>query len=475
MRSKTDMTLTLALIILLLGLVGGANAQGGDSAEAPALIQTALGTAFTYQGKISNNGGLVNGNCDMAFRLYDDASTGNQIGSAITTTVPVTNSRFTVALDFGSGVFAGQARWLELRADCGGGYVTLNPRQAITAAPEALHAQTADSVAWEGLTGKPQPFYPLYRPQTLDLTTTDADLKGFIGGFTDGRYGYFVPNDNSTPFGKVARVDLQNFTSGGVTILDLTTIDPNLKGFVGGFTDGHYGYFVPLDNGAPFGKVARVDLQNFTSSGVTVLDLTTVDANLKGFRGGFTDGHYSYFVPNDNGVPFGKVARVDLQNFTAGGVTVLDLTTIDANLKGFRGGFTDGRFGYLVPYNNGAPFGKVARVDLQNFTSGGVTILDLTTIDPNLKGFVGGFTDGYYGYFVPYNNGAHFGKVARVDLQNFTSGGVTVLDLTIIDPNLKGFRGGFTDGRYGYLVPSNNGMPFGTVARIQLFFGGGSP
>jgi hypothetical protein len=29
-----------------------------------------------------------------------------------------------------------------------------------------------------------------------DLATTDADLKGFIGGFTDGIYGYLAPNNN---------------------------------------------------------------------------------------------------------------------------------------------------------------------------------------------------------------------------------------------------------------------------------------
>ena len=42
-------------------------------------------------------------------------------------------------------------------------------------------------------------------------------------------------------------------------------------------------------------------------------------------------------------------------------VAVLDLTTTDAALKGFPRGFTDGPYGYVVPYNNGACHGKVAR------------------------------------------------------------------------------------------------------------------
>ncbi len=225
------------------------------------------------------------------------------------------------------------------------------------------------------------------------------------------------------------------------------------------------------------GKLVRIDLQNFTTGGVSVLDLTTVDSTLKGFQGGFSNGRYSYLVPSYNGNAYlGKVVRVDSQNFTANGVTVLDLTTVDAALKGFWGGFTDGRYGYFVPYYNGAYSGKAARIDLQNFTTSGVTVLDLTTVDVDLKGFMGGFSDGRYGYFVPYNNGAAFGKVARVDLQNFTTSGVSVFDLATIDTTLKGFAGGFSDGRYGYFVPFSNGIStFGKIARIQLFFGGGGP
>ena len=41
-----------------------------------------------------------------------------------------------------------------------------------------------------------------------------------------------------------------------------------------------------------------------------------MDANLKGFNGGFTDGTYGYFVPNSNGVYHGNVARVDLTDFS---------------------------------------------------------------------------------------------------------------------------------------------------------------
>ncbi len=299
---------------------------------------------------------------------------------------------------------------------------------------------------------------------TLDLASVNPELMGFFGGFTDGRYGYFVPFYGSATTvvksGLVARVDFQNFTTSGVTSLDLSSVDTNLRGFWGGFTDGRYGYFVPYENGtSSSGLIARVDLNNFATSGVTSLDLASVNAGLTQFRGGFTDGRYGYFCQLN-----GLFVRVDLQNFTTSGVTFLNLASVNANLMAFDGCFTDGKYGYLVPGYN---YGVVARVDLGNFATGGVTTLDLTSANASLKGFNGGFTDGRYGYFVPNNNGSYYGLVARVDLQNFTTGGVTTLNLASVNAGLKGFRGGFTDGRYGYFVP-HDGSYSGLAARVQI-------
>jgi hypothetical protein len=75
--------------------------------------------------------------------------------------------------------------------------------------------------------------------------------------------------------------------------------------------------------------------------------------------------------------------RVDLHNFTTGGVTVLNLASVDADLVAFYGGFTDGRHAFVfgTGYSAGEN-GKVARIDLANFTAGGVTVLDLATVNP---------------------------------------------------------------------------------------------
>ena len=75
-----------------------------------------------------------------------------------------------------------------------------------------------------------------------------------------------------------------------------------------------------------------------------------------------------------------------------------------------------------MPYHNGAYHGYVARVSLSDFSSSGVSYLNLADADANLKGFVGGFTDGTFAYFVPYHNGAYHGYAARIRVSSHTQG-----------------------------------------------------
>jgi hypothetical protein len=115
-----------------------------------------LSTGFTYQGRLDKDGSPVNDDCDMAFRLYDQAAGGAQVGSAITATVPITDGLFTITLGFGANAFTGDRRWLGIEVDCeeDGTYADLG-RQELTTAPYALYARGAP---WSGLTGVPASF-----------------------------------------------------------------------------------------------------------------------------------------------------------------------------------------------------------------------------------------------------------------------------------------------------------------------------
>jgi hypothetical protein len=134
-----------ALVLATLLVSGIAVAKEGEpqSAAAPAVAAPAeaLSTGFTYQGQLEKDGSPVNDACEMAFRLYDQATSGAQVGSAITATVPITDGLFTVTLDFGAGAFNGDRRWLGIAVDCeGDGTYDDLGRQELTAAPYALYA-----------------------------------------------------------------------------------------------------------------------------------------------------------------------------------------------------------------------------------------------------------------------------------------------------------------------------------------------
>jgi len=142
----TVIVLTIGVAVLVSASVGLVVARASElpsqmSAPSP------LGSAFTYQGQLKAGGNPVNDTCDMAFRLYDEASNGTQVGTAISTTVPITDGLFTVQLDFGGSAFDGDARWLAIKVKCPGDadYGQLS-RQALTAAPYALYAMNADQL-----------------------------------------------------------------------------------------------------------------------------------------------------------------------------------------------------------------------------------------------------------------------------------------------------------------------------------------
>src|SRR5262249_43933859 len=129
----------------------------------------AQGTAFTYQGKLTDGGVPATGLYDLKFRVYDASTGGNQLpqpapSEVNTNAVPVTNGPFMVILNFDgpgstvSAVFVGGRRWLEIDArkkDDPAGYVTLAPRAELFPTPYAMYVQNTSSTAADGwkLTG----------------------------------------------------------------------------------------------------------------------------------------------------------------------------------------------------------------------------------------------------------------------------------------------------------------------------------
>ena len=124
----------LMVLVVVLFVMSAANAQP---------------TAFTYQGRLTQSNTPANGTFDLQFRLYDAVTGGTQLGTFIDRPgTSVADGVFTVRLNesgqFGPLAFPGADRFLEISVRQGAQpYVTLTPRQQITASPYSVRTISA--------------------------------------------------------------------------------------------------------------------------------------------------------------------------------------------------------------------------------------------------------------------------------------------------------------------------------------------
>src|SRR5215510_6743101 len=127
-----------AVFILLFALIGASAAR-------------AQGTAFTYQGRLTDGGAPANANYDLQFTLWDAAVGGTQQPQPAPPTLTKTNVAVTggvssVLLDFGVNAFPGTDRFLEVGVKPAGSpnaFTILSPRQQISSTPYALRTLRA--------------------------------------------------------------------------------------------------------------------------------------------------------------------------------------------------------------------------------------------------------------------------------------------------------------------------------------------
>src|SRR5437588_11716504 len=112
-RKLSPVAFSIILAILLGSMAGAAtrlaspwNASGMSLSGLAPLA--AVGSGFTYQGRLLSGGNPANGNHDFTFKLFDLPTGGNQVGSTITlTNQTVTNGIFTISLHFRSDASCG--------------------------------------------------------------------------------------------------------------------------------------------------------------------------------------------------------------------------------------------------------------------------------------------------------------------------------------------------------------------------------
>jgi hypothetical protein len=197
MSRRVRLGIALCLCTLLV-IIPRSRAEPSDP-DATGRVADPVGTAFTYQGQLLQDGKPANGTCDFLLGLWDRSSGGIQVASMpIVSDVAVEAGLFTLILDFGPLAFNGSARWLDTAVRCPAGtgsYEALSPRMPVTVVPYALYAK---SVPWGGLIGVP--------PGFADAVDDDTRYTAGEGlALTSTQFGVAFAGSGSAP--SVARSD----------------------------------------------------------------------------------------------------------------------------------------------------------------------------------------------------------------------------------------------------------------------------
>jgi hypothetical protein len=353
----------------------------------------AQGTAFTYEGRLNDNGSPANGSYDLTFTLFPAGSGGAQAAAPVTNAATaVSNGLFTVTLDFGAGVFNGAGYWLELavRTNGNGSFTTLAPRQPVTPAPYAIYsanaasaltAASANSVAAANIVGA----VPLGHLPAAVMTNNENGVN--LGGAFSGNGGGLtnlqttnlagtladsqlstniarlsVPNTNTQATGGVVvsygYIVHANITYGGsgytalpsVTVSDVSGSNAVITASLSG---GSVASLTVTETGANYSAAATLTIapppssafQTFTSAN-TFNGVTTFNNASNTFAGSFTGNVNGSFTGNASGLTnlnaanlTGTAANLSVGNITVNSNLYLPATTANTGII-YSGGST---------------------------------------------------------------------------------------------------------------------------------------
>jgi hypothetical protein len=181
----------------------------------------AQGTAFTYQGRLNDGGSPASGIYDLRFTIYDSTnSPGTVIAGPVTNSATaVSNGLFTVTLDFGSGVFAGNPRYLDIGVRTNGSpnpFTILSPRQPLTPTPYAIFANGTSNLfgtlpASQLLGTLPSSAFAGYT-NAVALTNGGNLFSGTFNGIFSGTFGGIFNGSFFGNGGGVTNVNVANLT-----------------------------------------------------------------------------------------------------------------------------------------------------------------------------------------------------------------------------------------------------------------------
>jgi hypothetical protein len=202
-----DNTMKMKYLMILLGLLPTFYSQFSIAGSQ---------TAFSYQGRLDDNGAPANGVYDFQFALFDSVTNGNQLGSVVfVSDVTVSNGLFTTAIDFGNA-FNGSNYWLDVAVSTNGSdnFTGLIPRQPISPAPSALFANSASNVSGEISSSQISGTIPATQLNgTISFTQLPPSL------LTNGASGVNISGTFTGDGSGMTNVNLATVNSGGAITL----------------------------------------------------------------------------------------------------------------------------------------------------------------------------------------------------------------------------------------------------------------
>lgn len=137
-----------------------------------------VGTQFSYQGQLVENGAAVSGSYDFQVLLYDSTAGGLHIDLNDIDGVEIIGGLFTLELDFGDAPFNGDQLYLEFRVKPTGAPTSniLMPRQKINPVPYAIQSEfTNDPTSlWTQIGGNLIGYADEVRIGDFNTTTSSA-------------------------------------------------------------------------------------------------------------------------------------------------------------------------------------------------------------------------------------------------------------------------------------------------------------
>ncbi|HTV41109.1 MAG TPA: hypothetical protein VMF08_11075 [Candidatus Sulfotelmatobacter sp.] len=255
----------------------------------------AQGTAFAYQGRLENNGTPANGNYDLTFTLYATNVGGTAVAGPVTESdTSVTNGLFSVTIDFGSGVFAGNNYWLDIDVSPAGSntFTDLTPRQPILPTPYAMMATTASNLLGRLPASQVSGTIPMTQLSSAILTNaeTGVTLSGTFSGNGSGLTGL-------NPANLSAGTAAINISGNAATAMSATTAASAMT----------------ANSAATAGSAGTAALASNVVSGINITNAFITNSVFAGNGGGLTNLNASQLYGS---VPIASLTSVPAGNLT---------------------------------------------------------------------------------------------------------------------------------------------------------------